>query len=346
MSRAVIITEDISDPIDEGIKKFSFYLAKYVEDSGADNLIFSCFPNKSLTNVKSLPANKLLFSVNFFKKLYKSKPTLLIYVPFSSSTFMSFIRMSLLSLFAPKAKIIMVSVQERKHNYISKKVISLLKPDWLIVLSNKQANYYREMGFQTIVSPIGVEASKYCEITLDEKSKLRQKLNLPINEKIVLHVGHINKGRNLEILRKLLSKGFRVVIIASTRFESDLKLKLELEEEGYLFVSDYIENIEEYYQASDIYVFPVLSAVNAMEFPMSVLEAMSCNIPVITTRFGGIESFLPETNWFKYFLNEEELISKIVSFPTNSKCANRELVLSKFSWMNVFNNLFSNNKLV
>ncbi len=346
MNRAVIITEDISDPIDEGIKKFSFYLAKYVEGSNTENLIFSCFPNKRLSNIKSLPTNKLLFSINFFKQLYRSRPNLLIYVPFSSSTLMSFIRMSLLSLLAQKAKIIMVSVQERRHNYFSKKLISFLKPDWLIVLSNKQANYYRQMGFQATVSPIGVESSKYREISLDEKSMLRQKLNLPVNEKIVLHVGHINKGRNLEILRKLLGLGYRIVIIASTRFESDLKLKSELEKEGYLFVSDYIENIEEYYQASDIYVFPVLSAFNAMEFPMSVLEAMSCNIPVITTRFGGIENFLEETEWFKYFLNEEELISKINSFPINSKCTNRELVLSKFSWRSVFDNLFSNNNLV
>ena len=109
----------------------------------------------------------------------------------------------------------------------------------------------------------------------------------------------------------------------------------------------YQERVEEYYQASDIYVFPVLSAVNAMEFPMSVLEAMSCNIPVITTRFGGIESFLQETEWFKFFKNEEELISKIGLFAANSKCTNRELVLCfKFSWINVFDNLFTNNKLV
>ncbi len=346
MTKAVIITEDISDPVDEGIKKFSFYLAKYVQGSGTENLIFSCFPNKSLDNIKSLPTNKLLFSLNFFKKLYRSRPNLLIYVPFSSSTFMSFIRMSLLSLVAKKAKIIMVSVQERRHNHFSKKLISFLRPDWLIVLSNKQANYYRQMGFQTIVSPIGVESSKYREICLDEKRKLRQKLNLPADEKIVLHVGHINKGRNLEILRKLLGLGYRIVIIASTRFEADLKLKSELEEEGYLFVSNYIEKIEEYYQASDVYVFPVLSAVSAMEFPMSVLEAMSCNIPVMTTKFGGIESFLQETEWFKFFKNEEELISKIGMFAANSKCANRELVLSKFSWINVFDNLFTNNKLV
>jgi glycosyltransferase involved in cell wall biosynthesis len=240
----------------------------------------------------------------------------------------------------------MVSVQGRTHNLISKKIISILKPDKFIVLSNKQASYYNKLGFKCIVSPIGVASEKYTEATLAEKKTLREKLGLPVSDKIVLHVGHINKGRNLEILSGLVLKGFKIIVIASTRFESDLKLKSELEQKGFVFVSNYIENIEHYYQASDVYVFPVLSAVSAMEFPMSVLEAMSCNIPVLTTKFGGIESFLSETEWFKYFSNEEELLNKIDAFPSNAVCTNRQLMLSKFSWQNVFDALFANNNLV
>ena len=346
MKETIIITEDISEPIDEGIKKFSFYLAKYIADLSSENMIFSASTNISLPLIKPLPKNKFLFSIPFFRKISRSTPKQLIYVPFASSTMMSFIRFYLVSFFARKAKTIMVSVQGRKHNTVTKKIISMLKPAILIVLSNKEAAYYRQLGFRCIVSPIGVESTKYTAITPDQKNVIRQKLNLPIQDKIVLHVGHINKGRNLEVLRPLLNSGYRIIIIASTRFESDLQLKSQLEGIGYLFITNYIKNIEEYYQASDIYVFPVLSAVSAMEFPMSVLEAMSCNIPVVTTKFGGIESFLEETDWFKYFSNEEELKTKIETFSSDAECENRELILSKFAWANVFNNLFTNEELI
>jgi len=345
MKRTLVLTENISEPVDEGMKKFSYQLAKYIAGLNNGNQIFSSFANNDIPNIKRLPKNKIFFSISFFRRIFSYNPQLLVYVPSSSTTLMSFIRLAMVSLFCREAKKIMFSLQERKHNYISKKIISVLKPDHLVVLSTKEAIYYQTLGLQCIVSPIGVESEKFKEITLSEKQKLRLRLKLPVNCKIALHVGHINKGRNLEILKGLISKGYTVAIVASTRFESDMQLKAELEKIGYIFITDYIENIEEYYQTSDIYVFPVLSSSSAMEFPMSVLEAMSCNLAVMTTRFGGIESFLTETSWFKYFLNEKELMAKIDTFPLNSDCSNRQVVLSKFSWDNVFDNLFLNIRL-
>jgi glycosyltransferase involved in cell wall biosynthesis len=345
MRKTLLIAEDVSEPIDEGVKKFSFYLAKYVLELNTDSVVFSAYANKDLPDLRHLPKNKLLFSVSFFRIIYSFRPEMLVYIPSASSTLMSFIRLSLMALFIPKSRALMVSLQERKHSRFSKGLISLIKPDQIVVLSRKEANYYKSMGFDCFVSPIGVETGKYLEINPSQKRRLREKLNLPIEGRIILHVGHINKGRNLEILKGLIDDGFHIVIVVSTRYESDLKLKSALEDIGYLFITSFIKDIEEYYQASDIYVFPVESATNAMEFPMSVLEAMSCNLPVLTTRFGGIESFLAETDWIKYFESENELRKKILTIPQDTECENRNLVLSKFAWSNVVSNLFENKNL-
>ena len=341
MNKILVITENISEPIDEGIKKISYYMARYIAGMNSENLIYSLYPNKDIPNIEFLPKNKLLFSISFLKNIRLFRPNLLIYIPSSSSTLMSFIRLGIVSAFLRTSQIIMVSLQERKHNAVSRKLIRILKPDSLIVLSRKEADYYTSLGINCLVSPIGVETEKF-DISKIEKRSLREKLNLPLDRKIILHVGHIKEGRNLRVLEKLIAYGFHIVIVSSTRFESDKKLKSELEGKGYLFITSYIKNIEEYYQASDVYVFPVESATNAMEFPMSILEAMSCNLPVITTKFGGIESFLSETNWLKFFGNENELRDKILTLPENRECENRKLVLSKFTWSNVFKNLFEN----
>jgi glycosyltransferase involved in cell wall biosynthesis len=146
-------------------------------------------------------------------------------------------------------------------------------------------------------------------------------------------------GRNLAILKVLLNEGYKLVIIGSTRFESDTKFKQSLEKEGYVFFNGYIENIEEFYQASDIYVFPVFTYNSAIEFPLSVLEAMSCNLPILTTRFGGLPNSFSESECFRYFTGKNELLEKANLLTKIKICNNREIVLKDYSWEIVFKNL-------
>jgi glycosyltransferase involved in cell wall biosynthesis len=338
MKTTILITEDISEPIDEGVKKFSYQFAKFIDVN--NNIIYCNLSNKNIYNIKYLPKNKFLFSFSFFKNVKLIKPHLIIYVPSSSSTLMGFIRLKIVSVFCRSAKMIMVSVQARKHNYITKGLIAtFLKPDTIFALSNIEALYYEKLCITSFVSSVGVDVNKFNSINANDKNKLRQKLGLPLNAKILLHVGHIKKGRNLEILKILLNEGYKLVIIGSTRFKTEIEYKHSLEKAGYVFFNDYIENIEEFYQASDIYVFPVLSFLNAMEFPLSVLEAMSCNLPILTTRFGGLLDSFSESDCFKYFSDENELLEKINLLSKINICHNREIVLKNYSWKIVFNSL-------
>jgi glycosyltransferase involved in cell wall biosynthesis len=41
---------------------------------------------------------------------------------------------------------------------------------------------------------------------------------------------------------------------------------------------------------ADCYVFPPLPG-SSLNMPLSVLEAMACNLPVVTTRFQGLDTF-------------------------------------------------------
>ena len=338
MSTSILITEDISEPIDEGAKKLAFQFAKFT-DAGS-NTIYCRFPNKNIHNIKYLPKNKFFFSFAFFKNLRRANPQFIIYVPASSTTLMSFIRFKMISNACRSAKMIMVSIQSRKLNYITKGLIStFLKPDNIFALSDKEALYYEKLSLKSFTSSVGVDINKYKPIPANSKSKLRQKLGLPLDDKIILHVGHIKKGRNLEMLKILLNEGYKLVVIGSTRFKSDIKYKHRLETMGYIFYNNYIENIEEFYQAADIYIFPVFSFNEAIEFPLSVLEAMSCNLPIITTRFGGIQDTFNESECFKYFSNETELVEKLHLLSGMKMCHNREIIRKNYSWETVFNNL-------
>ena len=50
----------------------------------------------------------------------------------------------------------------------------------------------------------------------------------------------------------------------------------------------YIPEVEDIYRLSDLYLFLAESDTAAIEVPLSVLEAMACNLPVICTPFGGL----------------------------------------------------------
>jgi hypothetical protein len=50
---------------------------------------------------------------------------------------------------------------------------------------------------------------------------------------------------------------------------------------------------------ADVYVFPNFvdredTILSAIDIPLSVPGAMSCNLPVITTRFGGLDRLLED----------------------------------------------------
>jgi len=62
----------------------------------------------------------------------------------------------------------------------------------------------------------------------------------------------------------------------------------------YGILTEYLPHVEHLYQASDAYVFPVTSTDNAIEVPLSVLEALACDVPVVSTRFGGLPRLFGE----------------------------------------------------
>ena len=60
--------------------------------------------------------------------------------------------------------------------------------------------------------------------------------------------------------------------------------------------TEYITHLEEIYALSDCYVFPTTDRRYCVEMPLSVLEAMSCNLPMLTTRFGALPGVFEEAS--------------------------------------------------
>lgn len=113
---------------------------------------------------------------------------------------------------------------------------------------------------------------------------------------MVVHVGHLRRNRGLEQLiavKHLLGDRVEIVMQASPYFEPASGLTEELTAAGIHVMRAFVPAIANVYGSADLYLFPAPpDQEGAIELPLSVLEAMACKTPVISTPFGALPEVL------------------------------------------------------
>ena len=157
--------------------------------------------------------------------------------------------------------------------------------------------------------PNGVDTSLFKPLdNKKEKKRLKSKLGLPIDMKLILVVGHFSIEKSmhhvLDAWLRIQSNSDTksgVIFIGNTNsndFEIDENLVNLMHSKSKLFFGksvfffEKVTNIEQYYQVSDIYVLS--SAREGL--PNTLLEAMSCALPIISTRLIGITDWVLNHN--------------------------------------------------
>jgi glycosyltransferase involved in cell wall biosynthesis len=148
----------------------------------------------------------------------------------------------------------------------------------------------------------GIDTDRFSRITAFEKQSLRQTLVIPRKGIIITYAGRLVSYKGLPLLLRVAEViqsefdhvGF--VLIGSGGFdmhncEDELKkfVKAKGLEESIYFAGE-VDNVHEYLQASDIFVLP--SEEDA--FPLALVEAMACGLPVISTPVGGIKEIITD----------------------------------------------------
>ena len=77
------------------------------------------------------------------------------------------------------------------------------------------------------------------------------------------------------------------------------------------------------------------NVADCIEMPLSVLEAMSCNLPVISTKFGALPRIFEEGDGLIFVDSEEDIIGAVKKVKnTDVNIETREKVLP-YAWGNV-----------
>ncbi len=113
---------------------------------------------------------------------------------------------------------------------------------------------------------------------------------------IAVHVGHLRRNRGLERLVEIkarLGDLIEIVVVASPYFDPDDALLAELAGVGVHVDRGFVESIADVYHSADLYLFPPPpESEGAIELPLSVIEAIACGLPVVSTPFGALPEAL------------------------------------------------------
>jgi glycosyltransferase involved in cell wall biosynthesis len=287
-----VIAEDLAFPLDEGFKKASASLVASIADLGVKVSLFCHKADIPHFAAQPLPANKLLIGQAFARALKRTDADAVLYIPEAAATPMSLVRARLLRRQSGGKPVAVLSLQSRALSRPLAPLVRLLAPSLLMVLSRRSRDAARAWGSVAETVPLGVDTVAFRPADPIEAPALRKKYGIP-EGKVLLHVGHISPRRNLGLLRRILCPGRYLVVVSSTSTRHHPEVRRSLEGSPVIFLDTYIERIEEIYRTADCYVFPTMSDRGAIEIPLSVLEAMATNLPVVTTAFGGLPDLFP-----------------------------------------------------
>jgi len=321
----ICLLGDISGNSDEGMKNVSRHL---------------CHELSKRHEVLSV-APRAVFSRSELKRVREFGPEIIHYV--HGPSVKSFIVVRFLARHCKNTRTVM-SATRPELSVLSKRVIPFLRPDLMLVQSYGSEGMFRKLGCKTKFLPNGVDVRKFAPISRDQKIKLRLKYGIDQEKYIILHIGGIKANRNLGILSELQQGNNQVIVIGSTSQPLENNVYRNLAKSGCIVWRKYFENINEIYEISDCYVFPVANRIDGKEIPTSklgcidlpltVMEAMACNLPVITTRFGALPRMFTEGDGFFFAEVDRDISQRLDAIKNGVKINTREKVLA-YSWAKI-----------
>ncbi len=189
-------------------------------------------------------------------------------------------------------------ISKSREPKLKKRIVKGLNcADYVVSVTQDLLNYAHDIGAtpkQAKVIGNGIDREKIYYV--DTKVKVRQSLNIPMDAIVLISVGGLieHKGQHhvIQSIPQLIDKGkdvyYLVIGGASPAGNNEGELKHLIETHGLqkrvvLLGPKTQDELKDFLSAADLFVLPTRYEGWANVF----LEAMSCGLPVITTRIGG-----------------------------------------------------------
>ncbi len=337
----LILSNGLTNSADEGFLNVATNLVRRLKKEESDCVVVSYEREADFADCH-LRLNKLLLDSKLAALLRKNKSQF-IYIPFPAPMLSTALRVFILSLLSA-SRVNALLVMKGDMNFLSRLFMKLSRAN-IIVLSNDSEEFYSGFLKKDRVKLIkaGVDCEKFIPVSRDRAEELKKKYGFDENKPVILHVGHLNEGRNIRQLMNI-NPDYQVLLVTSTttKNEQDKKLKKELlERDNIRIFDDYIESINEIYQLSDVYFFPVVENGHCIDLPLSCLESAACGTPVVTTSYGAMKEFTDKDGFF--FIDSFEKINSFIDVALKSEQGKARESVIGYDWNNAVSSLLDIN---
>jgi glycosyltransferase involved in cell wall biosynthesis len=268
-----------------------------------------------------------VFSREFWRKVKDANLQLIHYVP--GPTIKSLAVCRIIAVYH-NAKVV-ISAPQPTFSTLSENLIPALKPDLVLVQSEQWAKRFEAHGCATSFAPNGVDTDRFVPISAEHRQEVRKRFDIDNGTFLVLHVGHITHRRNVQTLARVQKSGKQVLMIASEFTRADENLHQLLTTSGCRVLKGYVPDIEQVYAMSDCYIFPTEPGSTILT-PLSVLEAMACNVPVVSTRFEGLLELFEAGDGLFFADSDTDIVRAIENLENNSVDVRTREKVRPYSW--------------
>jgi D-inositol-3-phosphate glycosyltransferase len=177
-----------------------------------------------------------------------------------------------------------------------------------------------------------------------KKIEARKALNLPIESKILLFIGKLDRYKGSDKLieaYQILKNKYNLSLVIVGASELDEYYKRAIRCGVIIFPRQPHKNLQQFYQSADIFILPGSKQYNRWGgIGINTIEALACNIPVIT---GTLNNFPVSSTQVGILANNVSDIINATEFILKNpdkfnKC--RDLAQKYFDWKPIIDNTY------
>jgi glycosyltransferase involved in cell wall biosynthesis len=148
--------------------------------------------------------------------------------------------------------------------------------------------------------PNAIDLSRFAPVSAEARARLRARLQLPADRTIVVYAGRVTQAKGVAMLvegwPELVARhpDLYLVIVGTGKGSWD-DCEAQVAEyirshslEGHVALVGHSDSVQDYLQAADLFVSPS----DYEGFGLSVVEALACGLPIVTTSVGVAEQIV------------------------------------------------------
>lgn len=187
----------------------------------------------------------------------------------------------------------------------------------------------------------GVDNARFHMPTISEKSKMREALSLPLNQRLILFAGRFVHAKGVDTLIQsllFLTRNCELVLVGEGVAENEYReqiIALGLEHRVHIFPVS--RRVEDYFKACDVFAM----SSNYEPLGQTILEALASGLPVAAfSQLAGVRTATEELGFDAFIAYADEYTAEALaasiqvqlSKPPEECARQANLAVQRFSW--------------